>query len=56
LRASRTFSGPCHSKALRRAQAEQRHATDTGTLPQVVMAELALMDRADLLVLQYPMW
>jgi NAD(P)H dehydrogenase (quinone) len=38
------------------AQAEQRHATDTGTLPQVVMGELALMDRADLLVLQYPMW
>jgi NAD(P)H dehydrogenase (quinone) len=38
------------------AQAEQRHAADTGTLPQVVMDELALMDRADLLVLQYPMW
>jgi NAD(P)H dehydrogenase (quinone) len=37
-------------------QAEQRHATDTGTLPKVVMDELALMDRADLLVLQYPMW
>ena len=38
------------------AQAEQRHATDTGTLPKMVMDELALMDRADLLVLQYPMW
>jgi NAD(P)H dehydrogenase (quinone) len=38
------------------AQAEQRHASDTGTLPKVVMDELALMDRADLLVLQYPMW
>jgi len=38
------------------AQAEQRHATDTGTLSKVVMDELALMDRADLLVLQYPMW
>jgi len=38
------------------AQAEQRHATDTSTLPAVVMDELALMDRADLLVLQYPMW
>jgi NAD(P)H dehydrogenase (quinone) len=38
------------------AQAEQRHATDTGTLPDIVMHELALMDRADLLVLQYPMW
>ena len=37
-------------------QAEQRHATDSGTLPRVVIDELALMDRADLLVLQYPMW
>jgi putative NADPH-quinone reductase len=37
-------------------QAEQRHATDTGTLPNVVIDELALMDRADVLVLQYPMW
>jgi NAD(P)H dehydrogenase (quinone) len=37
-------------------QAEQRHATDAGTLPKVVTSELALMDRADLLVLQYPMW
>jgi len=33
-------------------QAELRHATDTGTLPNVVTAELALMDRAELLVLQ----
>ena len=38
------------------AQAEQRHATDDGTLPKAVTEELALMDRADLLVLQYPMW
>ncbi len=38
------------------AQAEQRHASQTGTLPQVVKEELALLDRADLLVLQYPMW
>jgi NAD(P)H dehydrogenase (quinone) len=37
-------------------QAEQRHASDNGTLPTAVTAELALMDRADLLVLQYPMW
>jgi NAD(P)H dehydrogenase (quinone) len=37
-------------------QAEQRHATDTGALPNVVIDELALMDRADVLVLQYPMW
>ena len=38
------------------AQAEQRHASETGTLPKAVTDELALMDRADLLILQYPMW
>jgi NAD(P)H dehydrogenase (quinone) len=38
------------------AQAEQRHASETGTLPAHVIEELARMDRADLLVLQYPMW
>lgn len=37
-------------------QSEQRHATDAGTMPQMVMDELALMERADLLILQYPMW
>jgi NAD(P)H dehydrogenase (quinone) len=37
-------------------QAEQRHASDDGALPEVVLAELAKLDRADLLVLQYPMW
>lgn len=37
-------------------QAEQRHASQAGTLPDVVTEELARMDRADLLVLQYPMW
>ncbi len=38
------------------AQTEQRHASAEGTLPKMVMDELALMDRADLLILQYPMW
>jgi len=38
------------------AQLEQRHATDTFTLPDMVKNEIALLDRADLLVLQYPMW
>ena len=38
------------------AQAEQRHASEIGALPTAVTDELALMDRADLLVLQYPMW
>jgi NAD(P)H dehydrogenase (quinone) len=38
------------------AQAEQRHASENGTLPGVVNDELGRLDRADLLVLQYPMW
>ena len=37
-------------------QSEQRHASEQGTLPAFVMEELARLDRADLLVLQYPMW
>ncbi len=37
-------------------QAEQRHASENGTLPAHVINELERMDRADLLVLQYPMW
>jgi NAD(P)H dehydrogenase (quinone) len=37
-------------------QAEQRHASERGTLPGFVTEELARMDRADLLILQYPMW
>jgi NAD(P)H dehydrogenase (quinone) len=38
------------------AQAEQRRASETETLPEVVVEELARLDRADLLILQYPMW
>jgi NAD(P)H dehydrogenase (quinone) len=37
-------------------QAEQRHASASGSLPSAVSGELALLDRANLLVLQYPMW
>jgi NAD(P)H dehydrogenase (quinone) len=37
-------------------QAEQRHASETGSLAVYVTEELARMDRADLLILQYPMW
>jgi NAD(P)H dehydrogenase (quinone) len=37
-------------------QAEQRHASDSRSLPEAVVDELARLDRADLLVLQYPMW
>jgi NAD(P)H dehydrogenase (quinone) len=38
------------------AQAEQRHASDTGTLPPEVTTEVAQLDRSDLVILQYPMW
>src|SRR6185437_1449454 len=55
LRASRAFRRPRRFRPLRRAgRAAARDRT--GTLPKMVMDELALMDRADLLVLQYPMW
>ena len=37
-------------------QAEQRHASQGGTLAAHVIEELECMDRADLLILQYPMW
>ena len=37
-------------------QAQQRHASEGGTVPPVVTAEIARLDRADLLILQYPMW
>src|SRR6266404_3902467 len=37
-------------------QAEQRHASIQGTMPPEVAAEIERLDRADLLILQYPMW
>lgn len=37
-------------------QAEQRHASANGAVPPDVAAEIACLDRADLLILQYPMW
>lgn len=37
-------------------QAEQRHASSEGTLPDVIQSEIEHLDRADLVVLQYPMW
>ncbi|ADB52395.1 NAD(P)H-dependent oxidoreductase [Conexibacter woesei] len=39
-----------------RPQTEQRHAADAGRAPDDVQAEIDKLDRADLLVLQYPMW
>ena len=38
------------------AQSEQRHASSQGTIPSVVDQEIKTLDRADLLILQYPMW
>jgi len=37
-------------------QSEQRHACQTGHVPTDVAAEIARLDAADLLILQYPMW
>jgi NAD(P)H dehydrogenase (quinone) len=37
-------------------QAEQHHASAEGTIPDVVLREIENLDRADLLILQYPMW
>lgn len=37
-------------------QSEQRHASANQTIPQDVAAEIARVDQADLLILQYPMW
>ena len=56
LRARRNIFRPRGDPDRFDAQAEQRHASETGRLPKAVTDELALMDRADLLVLQYPMW
>ena len=55
LRGTGIFSEPTGSDRFD-VQSEQRHASETGTLPEAVVDELALLDRADLLVLQYPMW
>jgi len=37
-------------------QAEQRHAAERGAIPADVRDELARVDAADLVILQYPMW
>jgi len=38
------------------AQSEQRHASLTGSLPFLVTREIEALDKADLVILQYPMW
>ncbi|MFY0989575.1 NAD(P)H-dependent oxidoreductase [Halomonas sp. C05BenzN] len=35
---------------------EQRHAFDAGTLPDDVQREIARIERADLVILQFPLW
>ena len=37
-------------------QSEQRHASAVGTVPAEVAEEIARLEQADLLILQYPMW
>ena len=37
-------------------QGQQRHASDRGSIPGDVKDEIARLDAADLLILQYPMW
>jgi NAD(P)H dehydrogenase (quinone) len=37
-------------------QGEQRFASDRGTIPEDIGREIARVDRADLVILQYPMW
>ncbi len=37
-------------------QAEQRHASSTGSIASEIQAEIARLDQADLVILQYPMW
>jgi NAD(P)H dehydrogenase (quinone) len=39
-----------------RPQDEQRHAAESDAVPAEVEAEIDKLDRADLLLLQYPMW
>ncbi|EKF18148.1 NAD(P)H-dependent oxidoreductase [Nitratireductor pacificus] len=36
--------------------AEQRHAWQTGAVPAQIGAEIAELERADLLILQFPLW
>ncbi len=38
------------------AQAEQRHACENGRVPVDVAGEIARLDAADLVILQYPLW
>jgi NAD(P)H dehydrogenase (quinone) len=48
--------GCCNGAEVFDVQAEQRRASDEGTLPHDVRRELERIERADLIILQYPMW
>ena len=53
--------GPAHFAERADAQrfaalTEQRHAHDTGALPADVRQELERLERADLVIFQYPLW
>ena len=49
------YTGP-HDETRFYVQAEQRHASEQGSIPSDVKEEIALLDASDLLILQYPMW
>lgn len=53
--ALRHFPAP-HNPGYFSAQGEQRHASDTGAMPTAVKSEIERLERADLVVLQFPMW
>lgn len=38
------------------AQSEQRHASERDAIPEIVAAEIERLAKADMLILQYPMW
>ncbi len=49
------YSSP-HDETRFYVQNEQRHASDTKTLPPEIKEEIKALDSSDLLILQYPMW
>ena len=53
--------GPSHYSSLKdpgrfNVQAEQRHASQSSSISPEVQEEIARLDEADLVILQYPMW
>lgn len=52
---ARHYTAPLDPKRFD-VQSEQRHASNTHQVPSDVAAEIARLDQAELLILQYPMW